>query len=51
MLTQTALGDEWLGRATPQILLLHANEVGAAQWDALFTWMKGRGFRFATPDR
>jgi uncharacterized protein (TIGR02246 family) len=50
VLTQTALGDEWLGRATPQILLLHANEVGAAQWDALFTWMKGRGFRFATPD-
>ena len=51
VLTQTALGDEWLGRATPQILLLHANEVGTAQWDALFTWMKGRGFRFATPDQ
>lgn len=50
VLTQTALGDEWLGRATPQILLLHANEVGTAQWDALFTWMKGRGFRFAKPD-
>lgn len=50
VLTQTALGDEWLGRATPQVLLLHANEVGAAQWDALFTWMKGRGFRFATAD-
>ncbi|MET0552944.1 MAG: polysaccharide deacetylase family protein [Vicinamibacteria bacterium] len=50
VLTQTALGDEWLGRASPQILLLHANEVGTAQWDALFTWMKARGFRFATPD-
>lgn len=50
VLTQTALGDEWVGRATPQILLLHANEVGTAQWDALFTWMKSRGFRFATPD-
>ena len=50
VLTQTALGDEWVGRATPQILLLHANEVGTAQWDALFTWMKSRGFRFATAD-
>ena len=50
VLTQTALGDQWVGRATPQIVLLHANEVGAAQWDALFTWMKSRGFRFATPD-
>jgi peptidoglycan-N-acetylglucosamine deacetylase len=50
VLTQTALGDEWIGRASPQILLLHANEVGTAQWDALFTWMKGRGFRFASPD-
>ncbi len=37
-------------RPTPQILLIHANAVGAAQWDALFTWMKGRGFRFATAD-
>jgi uncharacterized protein (TIGR02246 family) len=51
VLTQTALGDEWVGRATPQILLLHASEVGTAQWDALFTWMKTRGFRFATPDQ
>ncbi len=50
LLTQTALGDEWVGRVTPQVLLLHANEVGTAQWDALFTWMKSRGFRFATPD-
>ena len=50
VLTQTALGDQWVGRATPQVLLLHANEVGAAQWDALFTWMKGRGFRFASVD-
>jgi uncharacterized protein (TIGR02246 family) len=49
-LMYTAAGDELFGRPTPQILLLHANEVGAAQWDALFTWMKGRGFRFATAD-
>ena len=34
----------------PQVLLLHANEVGAAQWDALFTWLEGRGFRFAAAD-
>jgi uncharacterized protein (TIGR02246 family) len=50
VLTQTALGDELLGRPTPQVLLLHATEVGAVQWDALFGWMKGRGFRFATAD-
>jgi peptidoglycan-N-acetylglucosamine deacetylase len=49
-LLYTAAGDELFGRPTPQILLLHANEVGTAQWDALFTWMKGRGFRFATAD-
>lgn len=46
----TAAGDELFGRPTPQVLLLHANEVGAAQWDALFSWMKDRGFRFATAD-
>ena len=34
----------------PQVLLLHANEVGAAQWDALFTWLEGRGYRFAGAD-
>jgi len=50
VLSQTALGDELLGRPTPQVLLLHATEVGAAQWDALFTWMKGRGFSFAGPE-
>lgn len=50
VLSQTAMGDELLGRATPQVLLLHATEVGAAQWDALFAWMKSRGFRFAGPE-
>jgi peptidoglycan/xylan/chitin deacetylase (PgdA/CDA1 family)/ketosteroid isomerase-like protein len=49
-LLYTAAGDALFGRPTPQILLLHANAVGAAQWDALFTWLKGRGFRFATVD-
>lgn len=50
VLTQTELGDELFERAVPQVLLLHANEVGAAQWDALFTWLEGRGFRFAGAD-
>jgi peptidoglycan/xylan/chitin deacetylase (PgdA/CDA1 family)/ketosteroid isomerase-like protein len=47
---QEAKGDRILGRPAPQILLLHANAVGAAQWDRLFTWLEGRGYRFATPD-
>ncbi len=38
------------GRTTPQILLLHANEVGAAQWDALFSWLEASGHRFADVD-
>jgi peptidoglycan-N-acetylglucosamine deacetylase len=50
VLAQTAEGDELFGRVTPQVLLLHANQVGTAQWDALFTWLEGRGFRFATAD-
>jgi uncharacterized protein (TIGR02246 family) len=48
--TYTSDGDAILGRPTPQVLLLHANEVGAAQWDALFTWMEGKGFSFASAD-
>jgi peptidoglycan/xylan/chitin deacetylase (PgdA/CDA1 family)/ketosteroid isomerase-like protein len=47
---QEGRGDRWFGRPVPQILLLHANEVGAAQWDRLFTWLEERGYRFATPD-
>ncbi|MEA2601366.1 MAG: hypothetical protein QOF89_2358 [Acidobacteriota bacterium] len=47
---QEAKGDRLYGRPVPQILLLHANEVGAAQWDRLFTWLEGRGYRFATVD-
>lgn len=49
-LLYTSEGDALFERPTPQIILLHANAVGATQWDALFTWMKGRGFRFATAD-
>ncbi|HKQ63265.1 MAG TPA: SgcJ/EcaC family oxidoreductase [Candidatus Polarisedimenticolaceae bacterium] len=43
-------GDELYGRILPQILLLHANAVGAAQWDRLFTWLESTGHRFATAD-
>lgn len=45
-----SLGDDLFERPTPQILLVHANEVGAAQWDALFTWFERSGHRFATAD-
>jgi len=47
---QEALGDELFGRPVPQVLLLHANDVGARNWDALFTWLEGTGHRFATAD-
>jgi peptidoglycan/xylan/chitin deacetylase (PgdA/CDA1 family) len=47
---QEGRGDRIFGRPVPQILLLHANEVGAAQWDRLFTWLEARGYRFATAD-
>ncbi len=50
LLAQTVEGDDLFDRPVPQVLLLHANEVGAAHWDALFTWMKTRGFRFAKSD-
>ena len=50
ILAQTAIGDALFARAVPQVLLLHANAVGAAQWDALFTWLEEHGFRFAAAD-
>lgn len=31
-------------------LILHANEVGSAQWDGLLTWLEARGYRFAPAD-
>jgi uncharacterized protein (TIGR02246 family) len=43
-------GDELFGRTTPQILLLHANAVGTAVWDELFTWLEKTGHRFASAD-
>jgi peptidoglycan/xylan/chitin deacetylase (PgdA/CDA1 family) len=43
-------GDDLFGRTTPQIILLHANAVGTAVWDGLFTWMESTGHRFASAD-
>jgi peptidoglycan/xylan/chitin deacetylase (PgdA/CDA1 family)/ketosteroid isomerase-like protein len=43
-------GDALLDRTLPQIMLLHANAVGADNWDALFTWLEKSGHRFATAD-
>ena len=45
-----ALADRLLGRRAPQVLLVHANAVGAANWDAMFTWLAARGHRFASAD-
>ncbi|HOS99493.1 MAG TPA: polysaccharide deacetylase family protein [Acidobacteriota bacterium] len=47
---QERRGDRLVGRAAPQILLLHATEVSAAQWDALFAWLTETGHRFAAAD-
>jgi len=43
-------GDALLGRTSPQILLLHANAVGAAAWNDLFGWLETSGHRFASVD-
>jgi peptidoglycan/xylan/chitin deacetylase (PgdA/CDA1 family)/ketosteroid isomerase-like protein len=43
-------GDRLLGRTSPQVLLLHANEVGAENWDRLFTWLEQTGHRFVSAD-
>ena len=44
------IGERLFGHPTPEILLLHAGEVGAAQWDGVFTWLEKTGHRFATAD-
>jgi hypothetical protein len=43
-------GDILIGRPTPQVILLHANEVGAALWNVLFDWLEKTGHRFASAD-
>ncbi len=48
--SQAQLSTNLFGRAVPQVLLLHANAIGASQWDELFTWLRQQGFRFATAD-
>jgi uncharacterized protein (TIGR02246 family) len=45
-----ARGDALFKRPVPQVLLLHANEVGSALWDRLFTWLEQTGHRFASAD-
>ncbi len=44
------VGDALFDRVTPQVLLLHANAIGAAEWDRLFTWLEETGHRFAAAD-
>lgn len=46
-----ARGDGLFGHVTPQILLLHANTVGTAQWDRLFTALERSGHRFVPVDQ
>jgi peptidoglycan/xylan/chitin deacetylase (PgdA/CDA1 family) len=48
--TREAAADAALKRPAPHVLLLHANALGGATWDALFTWLEQRGYRFATAD-
>jgi peptidoglycan/xylan/chitin deacetylase (PgdA/CDA1 family) len=43
-------GDNLFQRELPQVLLLHANEVGAGHGDRLFTWLRSSGHRFADAD-
>jgi peptidoglycan/xylan/chitin deacetylase (PgdA/CDA1 family)/ketosteroid isomerase-like protein len=43
-------GDRLLGRLTPQVLLLHANSIGASEWPRLFAWLAASGHRFASAD-
>lgn len=43
-------GDRLFGRQVPQVLLLHANAVGAAHWATLFDWLDRDGHRFVGVD-
>lgn len=44
------MGDRLAGRVLPQILLLHATQIGTVGWDPLFTWLEQTGHRFVGPD-
>ena len=48
--SQETAADAALKRPAPHVLLLHANALGGGTWDALFTWLARRGYRFATAD-
>lgn len=50
VISQEKLGDRLFDRTTPQVLLLHAGEVGADQWDELFDWLEETGHVFASAD-
>ncbi len=43
-------GDRLFKRPVPQVILLHAGAVGAAQWGVFFDWLKAQGYRFASSD-
>ena len=45
-----ATAERLFGRRVPQVLLLHATAIGAAEWDRLFGWLAERGYRFAGTD-
>ena len=45
-----AVGDRVHGKQTPQVILLHANEIGSFAWDRFFSWLTETGHRFATAD-
>ena len=45
-----AVSDRLFNRPVPQILLLHAGAIGAAEWDRLLTWLEAGGHRVATAD-
>jgi peptidoglycan/xylan/chitin deacetylase (PgdA/CDA1 family)/ketosteroid isomerase-like protein len=38
-------------RTVPQVLLLHANAIGSAEWDELFTWFSNNGYVFVDADK
>jgi peptidoglycan-N-acetylglucosamine deacetylase len=45
------ISRELFGRPIPQILLLHANELNADNFDALVQLIRGRGYHFITLDQ
>jgi peptidoglycan/xylan/chitin deacetylase (PgdA/CDA1 family) len=45
-----ALSREVLGREAPQILLLHANEIGSQHITGYLQWLKRRGYTFISLD-